>query len=312
MAQTIGFGDLIDPSQQNQNQQGQQQGQQQSSAPSQTPSAGQQGSVAQSGGQTGSGTTTTGGGTSGAQAGSQYKPQAYSQQTQGTGFVNLQQYLNANNPSQLQGAVASNLNQQNQNTLGTLQGSQQQFQQGLQANQANTMANQGLVQNVLNNPTGYSAATGANPQVGTPAGNAPASGAGNAAPNLAQGSQFTQLIGGQYAGPTALTGADQLTAQGVAAGQQAQNLQSAAGRTSILQGLMANPNYTQGQAALDTALLGQGNQSTLNQASNQGRQLQQLISQANAGATARGQEAQSNAQQFGQQVQGQLTNTVQG
>jgi hypothetical protein len=311
MAQTLGFGDLQNQGQQDPNQQQGQQpqgGQQQSSAPSQTPGAGQQGTVA---GQTGGGGAGGQGGVSSGAPGSQYKPQAYSQQTQGTGFVNLQQYLNANNPSQLQNAVVSNLGSQNQSALGGVQAAQQQFQQGLQANQANTMANQGLVQNVLNNPTAYSSATGANPQAGIPAGNAPA-GTTPTSPNLAQGSQFSQLIGGQYAGPTGLVGADQLTAQGTSAAQQAANLQSASGRTSILQGLMANPNYTQGQAALDSALLGQGNQSSLNQVANQGRQLQQMISQANTGAAAQGQEAQSNAQEFGQQVQGQLTNTVQG
>jgi len=74
---------------------------------------------------------------------------------------------------------------------------------------------------------------------------------------------------------------------------------------------MANPNYTQGQAALDTAILGSGNQSAINQAANQARGLQGIINQATAGAAAQGQEAQSNAQQFGQQVQGQLTSQVQ-
>jgi hypothetical protein len=315
MAQTVGFGDLVDPSQQNQNQQnGQQNGQQQSSSQNQAPGAGQQGNAQAGATGAGQGPTSGGGAAngSGSQSLGQYKPQNYSQQNQGTGFVNLQSYLNANNPSQLQGAVANNINSQNQQTQGNLLGQQSTFQQGLQANQANTMANQGLVQNVLANPTGYSTATGANTAgVGQSGVNAPTATAGGAAPNLTQGTQFSNLINGQYQGPTGLANASQLQGQGAAAAQTAVNMGSAGGRTSILQQLMANPNYSQGMAGLDTALLGQGNQTALNTAANQSRQLNNQINQAVTGAQAQGAEAQSNAQQFAAQTQGQLGTQLQ-
>ncbi len=315
MAQTIGFGDIIDPSQQNQQgQQGQQQqqgGQQQSSSQNQAPGAGQQGTAQAGATGAGQGPSAPSGG-QGSQNLGQYKPQAYSQQNQGTGFVNLQSYLNANNPSQLQGAVAQNINQQNQNTQGQLLGQQSAFQQGLQANQANTMANQGLVQNVLANPTGYTNANGSNVAgVGQSGVNAPTAQANAPTPNLTQGTQFSNLINGQYQGPTGLANANQLSAQGGAAAQTAANMGSAGGRTSILQQLMANPNYTQGDSALDASLLGQGNQTALNTAANQSRGLQSQINQAISGAQAQGAEAQSNAQQFAAQTQGQLGTQLQ-
>lgn len=304
MAQTIGFGDLQD--QQNQ----QNQNQQQSGQPTTTPGAGQAGSTggassSQAGPQAASGPQ---GGGSGAQNLNQYKPAAYSQQTQGSGYTNLQKLLQANNPSQLQNAVSSNIESQNQSALGNLNQSQQQFAQGTQANQANTAQNQQMIQQILANPTQFTnlnnASTGAQQA---------ATGAGIQAPtaqNQAQGNLFSQLMGGQYQGPMALENQAQLSAQAQSAAQQAQNLTTAAGRQGVLQNLIQSPNYTTGQQSLDAALLGQGNPQGLTQARTQALGLQNMVGQAAAAANAQGQEQASNAQQFGAQTQNQFGQTV--
>ena len=307
MAQTIGFGDLQNEDDQN-NQQNQQ--------PSNTPAAGQAGT--QSGGTSASGSTTNnsgqssgatsaGGAPSGGQTTSQARPATYNQQNQGTGFTNLQNYAEANNPSQLQQTVAKGIENQNQSVLNNLGSSQSQFQQQQGQNQANTNTNQQLVQQVLSNPMAFVNQSQAGGSIGAAA---QAAGGAPGTQALQQGNQFSNLLGGQYAGPTALANQSNLSGQAAAAQQTAQGLTTNAGRQTVLQQILGSPNYNTGEQNLDAALLGQGSSPALNTAESHANALNGIINQAGASAQAQGQEQANNAQQFGTQTQGQFGNTV--
>jgi hypothetical protein len=311
MANTLGFGDLED--QQNRNNQQNQAG----NAPTMTPGAGQQGSISGAGSNAGAGSQQGGPKAAGAApigggAPSVARPATYGQTNQGTGFQNFQNYAAQNNPTQLQQTVASGLNSQNQGVLNNLGQAQQQFQQGQQQNATDTNQNQQLVLQTLANPTGYAnLAAGNNPATavqaaGQAGGNAPGQQAQQ------QGSLFTQLMGGQYNGPTALANAPALQAQAQAAQQSAAGLTTNQGRQAVLQQMLGNPNYTSGEQTLDAALLGQagGGTQALQQAQSGANALQNQIGQATAGANAQGQEQQNIAKQFGQGVQNQFGQTV--
>lgn len=310
MAQTIGFGDLND--QQNQNQQNNQQNQG-SNGPNTTPGAGQAGSVTNAGAGAPGPTTgaqgaqpAAGNPATGAALAQMARPATYNQQNQGTGFQNLQNYVKANNPSQLQQTVATGLENQNQAVLNNLGQSQQQFAEGTQQNQANTNANQQTIQQILANPTAFtSPAGGAVPNTTGAAGTA-----GPTQAQTQQGNQFSQLMSGQYQGPTALANASQLQGQAQQAQQNTAGLSTAGGRQAVLQQLLGSPTYNSGEQKFDAALLGQGNSQALNTASAQANALNPMVNQAIAGAQAQGTEQTNAAQQFGQQTQGQFGTAV--
>jgi len=310
MAQTIGFGDLND--QQNQNQQNNQQNQG-SNGPNTTPGAGQAGSVTNAGaGAAGPATgaqgaqPSAGNPATGAALAQMARPATYNQQNQGTGFQNLQNYVQANNPSQLQQTVATGLENQNQSVLNNLGQSQQQFAEGTQQNQANTNANQQTIQQILSNPTAFtSPAGGAVPNTTGTAGTA-----GPTQAQVQQGNTFSQLLGGQYQGPTSLANASQLQGQAQQAQQNAAGLSTAGGRQAVLQQLLGSPTYNSGEQKFDASLLGQGNSQALNTAAAQANALNPMVNQAVAGAQAQGTEQANAAQQFGQQTQGQFGQAV--
>jgi hypothetical protein len=311
MAQTIGFGDLED-----QDNQTPQNGGSAYSSPSNAPGAGQAGTSSGNGASSAGGNYSNTGQSSGVAAGgapsggntaSAARPATYNQQNQGTGFTNFQNYLKANNPSQLQQTVASGLENQNQSVLGNLNNAQQQFNTQQNASQANTNANQQAVQSVLSNPDAFT-----NVNTSSAAVNAAANptGAAPSQANLTQGNLFSQLLGGQYSGPTSLAGQTALNGQAQTAQSEAQNLNNTAGRQQVLQQLLGSPNYNTGEQNFDAALLGQGASPALNAAQTQANALNGIVNQAGAGAQAQGAEQTSNAQQYGQQVQNQFTNTV--
>lgn len=297
MAQTIGFGDL-----QNQGQDAEQQDQlkdQQST------------DIGSNNPNVGTPSTSTGG-----KPGDQYKPAAFSQRGQGTGYTNIQKIVQANQPQQLQQAVVGNVQQQVQQGAGNIGQAQQQFAQQTAANQANTTANQELVQNVLNNPIQYSNAPANSPNVlGTPGGATTSTPVntnvyGTNTPIGQQGSLFTKLISGQYGGPTGLVNQDQLQAQAQALAQMGQGLGTPGGRTAILQNVVGKPQYSKGQQQLDALLLGQGNTQALTQARRQALGVQDVLAQQAAGASEQAKEQTNKAQAFGKGIQEQLGQSV--
>ena len=306
MAQTVGFDDLDD--QENQNNQQNQQG-------SNTPGAGQSGNISGGTGAAAGGNSNTTGQSSGLPAGASAPggnaaPATYNKQNQGTGFTNLQSYIGANNPSQLQQTIAQGLENQNQNVMSNLGTAQQQFGQQQQAASANTNANQQAIQAVLSNPAAFTNVTGVPAGTAAAAQQAAGGAAGPSQANLAQGSLFSQLLGGQYTGPTALANQQDLQGQAAAAQQTAQGLTSPGGRQAVLQQILGNPNYNTGEQNFDASLLGQGSSPALNTAASQANALQSIIGQAGASAQAQGQEQQNIAQQMGTQTQGQFGQVV--
>lgn len=247
-------------------------------------------SSGQNAGQTAGNQSTGSGSAAPAGASNVYNPN----KQQGSGYTNIQKVLSANQGNQLGSAVGQNLQNTETQAQQNLQSAQSQFNQQTQANQANTQANQQLAQNVLADPTQY-VAQGTN----TPS-----------AANSQNASQFTNLLSGQYQGPTALTNAQQLQNQAANVAQQGQALQTSGGRIGLLQQMIGNPNYSTGDANLDSLLLGQSNSPALQQAKQQALGLTGQVNNAVAGAAAQGQQQAAQAQQFGQALQGQLANNI--
>lgn len=212
-------------------------------------------------------------------------------QQRGSGYTNIQKIVQANQGNKLGQTVGGGI-QNVANQAGQALGqAQQNFQQQTANNTANTAGNQQLVTNVLNDPTAYAQM-------------------GNNDANSQQGSKFQQLISGQYGGPTSLTNNDQLQNQVGDVSQMGQLAQSPGGQIGLLQRFLGKPQYTQGEQALDQALLGQTGGSALQQAQQKALQLQNQLGRATTGAQEQGKEQGSIAQQFGQQVQGQLGTTT--
>lgn len=210
---------------------------------------------------------------------------------QGSGYTNIAKIINANQGNQLGSAIGNNIQQTATSAQQNLQNAQGQFNQQTQSNQANTQQNQQLAQNVLNDPTQYVN------QSNNPA-------------NSQAGSQFQNLLSGQYQGPTALANASSIQNQAANAAQEGQALGTSGGRIALLQQTIGNPQYTQGQAGLDSLLLGQSNSPALQQAKQQALALQGQVNTGIAGAAAQGQQQQAQSQQFGQALQGQLGNQI--
>lgn len=209
---------------------------------------------------------------------------------QGSGYTNIQSVLNANQNNQLGQTVGSGIQGQTAQAQNNLQQSQNQFNQQTNANQANTAGNSQLVQNVLGNTSQY----------------APGS------TNAQQGQQFQQLMSGQYAGPTQLNNASQIQNQASDVNQLGQATGSQAGQIGLLQRFVGSPQYSKGQQNLDQLLLGQTGGPQLANARRGALQLQGQVGSALSGAQAVGQQQQSQAQNFGQNVQQQFGNTVAG
>jgi hypothetical protein len=221
----------------------------------------------------------------------QYNPN----KQQGSGYTNIQQFVNANKGNQLGSAIGNNIQNTETSAQSNLANAQNQFQQQTQANQANTQGNQQLAQNVLADPTAYANIAGATQ---------------NSPTNAQAGQQFQSLLSGQYQGPTALTNASQLQNQAANVAQMGQALSSSGGQQGLLQQLVGNPQYTQGESGLDTLLLGQSNSPALQAAKRNALTLQGQTNSAITGAAAQGQQNTAQAQQFGTALQNQLGQTV--
>ena len=231
------------------------------------------------------------GGSSSGSQGSGTSATANPNQQKGSGYTNIQKIISANQGNQLGSTVAGGIQNQGQQLQSNLSNAQNQFNQGVQQNQANTSANQQLVQNVLGNASAYA-----------PGGQ-----------NSNQASQFQNLISGQYQGPTQLQNAQQLQNQAQNVSQLNQALNTSGGRAGLLQQFVGNPQYTQGQQSLDALLLGQQNNNPQLAAARQSTaQLGGQVNNAVNAAQAQGQQQAQQAQMFGQNVQNQLGQTVAG
>lgn len=242
---------------------------------------------------------------SGTPSASQNQPQP-----QGTGFVNLSQYLQANQGNQLGNTVASGLqgdiNKVNQG-LGTSQG---QFNQAVgdinnQTNQytgdvANTLGQFNTNYGNLNNQAqGYYTNPSDNSQYNPQnyanyASQVPTADYANKQlvdPN-AYGT-FANIRSDQYSGPQQLNNYNSLASQAQNAQNNAQNTQTAAGRQALLANYVNNPQYNAYQQGLDSIYLAQA-QPQLSQAAQGARGLYNKVSGAETTAENQAQQAAQN------------------
>lgn len=213
-------------------------------------------------------------------------PQLNDRKQTGTGFTNLNQYMNASQGNQLGAKVAGGVTNAANQASGNLQNAQNQFNTQSQANNLNTAANQQEVANTINQA--------------------------NAGQDVNQQAvqDFAKFRLGQYAGPTTLQNQDQLVNQA----QNAQTLgglsSTAAGRQALLQRYVGGNGYSQGDQQLDNLLLGQGSNAQLNAAR---AKTQNLGSQAQNAANTAAQQAQyygNQAQAFGNQTKNTLNTNL--
>lgn len=222
-----------------------------------------------------------------AQPNSSSNPTAPAQQ--GTGYVNLNSYIGANQNNQLGNTVAGGIEQAGTSASNALGAANNTFQAGAAAEQNRQAALGTGVTNTLNNvmSNGYT-------------------------PTAADTTTFQNALSGQSQGPTGLNNAATLA-------QNAQNAQALGQSTTTQQGqynLLQNyvgqgQQYGMGQQTLDSALLGATGASQLGQArqatANLGGQANQAINQAAATGTG----LQNSAQQLATNTQNQLGTDVQ-
>jgi hypothetical protein len=208
---------------------------------------------------------------------------------QGTGYVNLGSYVNANQNNQLGYTVAGGIEKAGTQATSALGAANNTFQTAATAEQ-NRQANLGQgVSTTLGNVTG-----------------------GNYTVQPSDINTFQQALSGQSQGPTGLNNAGQLAQNAQNAQQLGQSATTAAGQYNLLQNYVGNgQQYGLGQQTLDSALLGATGASQLGQArqatANLGGQANNAINQA----AAQGTSLQNGAQQLASNTQNQLGSAVQ-
>ena len=211
---------------------------------------------------------------------------------QGTGFVNYNDILNANQGAgQAEGqAVAAGLQSQGNAVNQNLQGQQSAY---------NTAA-QGA-QNQFNNQTQYASQLAAASQ-------SPDSTAVNSVTPGTGAQNVSQLQAVNYTGPTSLKDVTGLQSQAQAASQAGASANSTGGQQQLLKQYVGGQGYTQGENQFDQALLSKYGRGAVNTAA---KNLTGLNQQANTAAS----NAQTQAQQAAAQdtsAKNQYISQIQG
>lgn len=210
-----------------------------------------------------------------------------SKQQKGSGFVNLNKILDANQNNQLGSTVAQGIGQGTQQVKQGLQSLKTGFQTDAdKANLASAENKQAISDALKNIATGQTSISN----------------------QLAQ--QFGTFRSGQYSGPRELdpTKTVQLGARANEVQDFGQALQSGGDKTRVLQAFAGKGPYTAGQTKLDSLLLGQGPMAKqqLAEARQGSRGLTQQIGKEQEAARQLGDLRTGQAQQFATDVKGQL------
>lgn len=208
------------------------------------------------------------------------------QQKKGSGFVNLNKVIGANQNNQLGQTVAQGINKGAQQVQQGLGQATSQFQQQADANNLASIGNQQARSAALQNIMG-----------------------GQTAISDDQAKQFGTFRAGQYAGPQELDASR--TAQIGAKAREVEGfgkaLQSGGDKSRVLQAFAGKGNYTAGQQGLDSLLLGKGpNAGQLNQARRQSAGLTNQLGSAQDAAQQLAQLRQGQAAEFGKQTNQQI------
>lgn len=261
-------------------------------------------------------------GATGPSGGAGAGPQQASTGKTGSGFVNLQNVLNANKQGgqNLGNAVGSGIQQAASDVNSNIGQGQSQFQQQSAAGSVGGQSDIDSRNAILNKISGYTGAPGTENAGG--AGNfdekaqtAPpttVNGVGQGPgvqsttiPGLPIGQSdidaFSKYRNGSYTGPQQLSNYDQLSQQAQQAQQLGQNVSSTGGQQALLQQFIGqnNPNYNRGMQSLDQLLMGQGGMNPLQQARQATMGLGAKVQGAEQGAEGQAALAAANSAQFG-------------
>jgi len=203
----------------------------------------------------------------------------------GSGFTNLNRYLQANKANRLGATVAGGIQQAGQAAAGALNQAGQQFQQGAQAEKQRLGEQGQFVSNTLGGDVSKVGESDVN--------------------------RFQNILGAESKGPTGIQNANELRSKA----ESAQNLGKAGGseqgRFGLLQKFVGQGRpYQLGQQRLDQTLLGQTGQQQLRQASAANRGLVNNVNQQVTAAQAQGQELQGQAKQLAESAKGQLGQSI--
>lgn len=236
----------------------------------------------------------------------------------GSGFVNIQNVLNANKQGgqQLGNTVGSGIQQASSDVGQQLGNTQNTFGAAATAGTLGSDADKASVQSTLDKVNSYSGdntasvnTTGAGPNASSTA----------PTPTYAGLSQsdldnFKKYIGGQYTGPqgTDITGMfDPIQQQAQQAQTLGNNVNTAGGQQQLLQQFVGQgqKQYGQGAQSLDQLLLGQ-NAAPLQQARQSTVGLAGNVQNAETAAQQQAQAGQAQSQQFGNDISSQLKNMI--
>lgn len=233
----------------------------------------------------------------------------------GSGFVNIQNVLNANKQGgqQLGNTVGSGIQQAASDVGQQLGNTQNTFGAAATAGTLGSDTDKANVQNVLNNVNSYSGDNTASVNTtgqGPNASSTPTY-AGLTQQNL---SDFQKYIGGQYTGPqgTGITGMfDPIQQQAQQVQTLGNNVNTAGGQQQLLQQFVGQgqKQYGQGAQSLDQLLLGQ-NANPLQQARQSTVGLAGNVQNAETAAQQQAQAGQAQSQQFGNDISSQLKNMI--
>lgn len=166
----------------------------------------------------------------------------------GTGYTNIQSLLNNSNATNLGNTIGQNVSKNVNQTVGNIQGAQNQFNQGTTQEQnriggLSTNAQNALSQ-VSNAPSTTTYSTDAN---------------GNPVQNLVSGqdvSNYNNYLNTGYQGPTDLNNVSNLQNQTSTSQGYANLLGSQPGQQQLLRTFVNNPNYSNTLQNLDSLYLG--------------------------------------------------------
>jgi hypothetical protein len=265
----------------------------------------------------------------------------------GSGFVNLQNILQANKTNKLGSTVGSGIQNAANDVKQGLNTAQSDFQQQSNQNQMGNTTDQQNRSSIINRITGNpvqvntvgqgpnpqpQAASSAPPSAATPpapsASSDMVSAGGNANFNEMTGqptnaqpatqlpsvsddeaAQFAKYRSGSYAGPQELANLNALQGQASQAQQLGANTTTAGGQQQLLQQFIGQgPQYTSGMRGLDSLILGQTGGNELNAARQSTSGLSNDVNGANSLAQQIAQSNTAQAKQFGLDTTNQLGN----
>ena len=206
----------------------------------------------------------------------------------GTGYTNLNKFLNANQGNQLGQKVAGNLQTQVGGVQSQLGQQKTEFEKEAEKNRLDTDANKQSRDAVIGR---FSSASSAGGDL-----------------DKEDVNKFSQFRAGQYAGPKGLQDTSTLSNQAQQLAGQTSNL-SPSGTQELLRRTVGDGRYTQGQQRLDSLLL---DRSGIKQVGRQAQALGSDINRANLAAQGQAQALTGQAQQFGADTTAALKNSLAG